>query len=266
MEKITVIDERQSTVVKSNILVQEARYSLSVVQQRILLYLISKIAPGSTEFAPIELNVLEFCEIAGIKGKKYAAIKEEVKKLADSSFWIESQGKEVLKRWINSETPPQIIQRSGTITLCLSNSLREYLLELRSHFTQYQLEWVLAFKRKYSIRLYEYLCSRHYNTLEPYVFQITLANLKEVLGTEEHYSRFNKFNEKVLQPAAAEINEFSDKKIIYKPIKKGTTVVSIEFTVIHKEALEALETEHRINKKLGLPDGQLTLWEEISSR
>lgn len=45
-----MMDSRQMFVVKANALIQKSRFSLSLQQQKIVLYLISKIQPNDEEF------------------------------------------------------------------------------------------------------------------------------------------------------------------------------------------------------------------------
>ena len=45
-----ILDVRHKTVVKANDLIQKSRFSLSVQQQKIVLYLISQITQFDTEF------------------------------------------------------------------------------------------------------------------------------------------------------------------------------------------------------------------------
>ena len=64
-----MISSRKQLVVKSNTLIQEARYSLSVQQQRILLYMISRIDPNQDHSTPCEISITEFCALCGLEGK-----------------------------------------------------------------------------------------------------------------------------------------------------------------------------------------------------
>ena len=47
VEMITGYDEKYNVVVKSNDLITKSRFSLSLQQQRIILFMISKINPAS---------------------------------------------------------------------------------------------------------------------------------------------------------------------------------------------------------------------------
>ncbi|HXU28059.1 MAG TPA: replication initiation protein, partial [Bacteroidia bacterium] len=48
---------------------------------------------------------------------------------------------------------------------------------------------------------------------------------------KKSYAEFKHFNNMLLKPAIAEINDVTDLKIIYEPIKKGGRVNIINFSV-----------------------------------
>ena len=60
------IQMRQNTVVKANELIQKSRFSLSLQQQKIVLYLISQITPFDEDFKLYEFSIIEFCRVSGI--------------------------------------------------------------------------------------------------------------------------------------------------------------------------------------------------------
>ena len=53
--------EKQMLIVKANDLV-EARYKLTLTQQRLVLYLIAQINKGDTDFQTYKLSVTDFCK------------------------------------------------------------------------------------------------------------------------------------------------------------------------------------------------------------
>ena len=64
-------DSRSMVVVKSNSLIQQTRYELSLQEQRLLLYLISKIKPDDKTLEEIEISIKEFCKIIGYNETQY---------------------------------------------------------------------------------------------------------------------------------------------------------------------------------------------------
>ena len=263
-EKSTVSDLRLRTVVKANELIQRSRFSLSLQQQKIVLYLISQIMPYDEDFKTYEFSIPEFCRVCGIdetSGKNYQDLKTAIKEIADKSVWIETEdGRETLVRWISK---PYINKKSGTIQICLDSDMKPYLLQLKKNFTQYELLWTLNFKSKYSTRLYELIKSIHFHELENYERIFSLDDLRRMLGAEK-YKTYQTFKTRVLNPAVEEINAFSDKNVSYEPIKNGRAVAKIRLSIGTKETIERLRLQSNIEHQLGLD--QLTLWDTMEER
>lgn len=252
---------RHSTVVKSNDLIQKSRFSLSLLQQRILLYLISQITPVDDDFKLYEFSIAEFCKVCGISynGRSYNEIKAIIKEIADKSVWITlaDEKTETLVRWIEK---PYINADDGYVRIKLDADMKPYLLQLRENFTQFELIYTLKMKSKYSIRLYELIKSIHYNELKEYVRTYKVEELKILLdGTS--YNTFKDFHQRVLKPAVEEINKYTDKIINYEQIKNGRKTIAIQFTIGSKEADDRLKIIHDIDKEFGT--NQMTLWEKF---
>lgn len=250
-KKMELTDVRTQRVRKANELIQKSRFSLSTQQQKIILYLISKISPYDEDFKLYEFSIMDFCEVCGIPlegGRTYTMLKEAIKTISDKSMWVKlPNGKETLLRWIEK---PYIDERNGTIQIKLDTDMKPYLLQLYENYTQYELIYTLRFNSKYSIRLYELLNSVHYDELKPYRYEIEIERLK-VLIDATNYDNFTNFFKRVLTPAIKEINLYSDKTIEYKLIKEKKTYKSIIFDISHKEPIDrfkiAAEIEEEFN-------------------
>lgn len=264
MKKETCLDVLDKQVRKSNLLIQKARFSLTIQQQKIVLYLIAQIQPWDDDFKTYELNALEFAKVCGLEfkgGKDYTELKEQIRKIADKSMWLllEDGDTEALIRWIES---PKIKKNSGIIQLRLNEDLKPYLLQLKSRYTQYQLIYTLHFKSKYSIRLYELVCSIHFHELEEYKRVFKIEHLKRYLDCENY--KYRDFRRDILDKAVNEINRYSDKNISYEPITIGRKVVEIELTITTKDAVDRLKISSEIEHELGL--NQMTLWDTLESK
>lgn len=256
------LEIRNKTVTKANELIQKSRFSLSLLQQKIVLYLISQISPYDENFKIYEFSIQEFCRVCGIdesSGKNYSALKEAIKEVADKSLWvILDEDEETLLRWIEK---PYINKKDGVIKIRLDNDMMPFLLQLKQNFTSYELIWTLHFKSKYTIRLYELIKSVHFHSLDPYDRIFDLEELKRLLGAET-YKTYQTFKERVLKRAVQEINEYSDKNLRYEVIKSGRSVSKIKFTISSKDSLEAARIRSDIEKELGMD--QLTLWDKMA--
>lgn len=247
---ITGIDDKYNIVVKSNDLITKSRFSLSLQQQRIILFMISKINPFDEDFHELEFDIKDFCRaccIDGKNGKYYITLKEHIKNIADKSIWIKlPNGKETLLRWIEK---PYIDEKKGTIRLRMDRDMKPFLLDLKKNFTEYELIFTLYFKSKYTIRLYEYIRAIHGNRQRDFA-EITLSidELKDKIDANT-YTEFFDFNRRVLKPTVKEINEHSDMYIDYELLKHGKKVSAIRFTITHKTQSEILALYQAIEEK-----------------
>jgi len=250
---------REYKVVKHNKIIQRSRYKLSAQEQKIILYLITKIKPEDTELDLYEFKIKNFCEMCGIdetSGGNYAFLKKAVKDLSDKSIWVTlDNGLETLIRWVER---PYIDKKSGTIKIKLDEFMRPYLLELKEHFTAYNLYFTLAMKSKYSIRIYELLKSYEY--LSEFTFDI--EELKKMIFAEK-YKMFKDLRVKVIDIAVREINDFSDITITYKIVKNGRKADKIRFTIEPKnDTMHRMETFRKIEERIN--PAQIPEWRDVA--
>lgn len=246
---------RDYKVVKSNDLIQKSRFDLSTQEQKIILYLISKIRPEDTELHEYEFSIVEFCKICGIdyaNGKNYGNIKKTIKSLNDKSIWVTlKDGGETTIRWIER---PYINKNSGAIKIKLDELMKPYLLQLQERFTQYELLYTLPMKSQYAIRFYELLKSYEWKK----TVDMEIDELKRMLNAE-HYTRFYDFKKKVLEIAMKEIDDYTDLKVEYTLKKKGKQFTGIVFQIGTKRDLsERLLTWQKINQKITKRDDKAT--------
>lgn len=227
--------DRGQYIAKKNQLIRQVRFDLSTTEQKIVLFLISKIKPTDTDLEPITLKYKEFLQLCGIDtehSKNRNNIKNTLKKLADKSCWIKlPDDTETLFRWIED---PIITPRQRSITLRLKAILKPYLLELHSYYTQYQLLYILPLRSKFAIRLYELMksCESMGSATFP------LNKLRELLNlSPETFKTYADFRRYVIELAIREINQHTDLEVTFNPIKKGKKVESIEFQIKAKENL-----------------------------
>lgn len=241
-------NNRFNIVVKSNQLIQQSRFSLTTQQQKIVLYIISQIEPSDEEFKLYQFKITDFCAVCGIepKGDNYNMLKNAIQSIVNKSIWITlPNGKETTVKWIEK---PYIDRNSGTIEIKLDNDMKPYLLKLKEKFTEYELIYTLNFKSKYSIRLYEYLKSIHYNKFEEYTTIISIDDFQVILDSS--YTDFKDFHSRVLKPAFKEINQYSDINFAYDIVKNGRKATDIRLRISTKETVERAETVAEIVREL----------------
>lgn len=242
---------RERTVSKANELIQRSRFSLSLQQQKVVLYLISQIEQNDDDFKLYDFSIQDFCRICGIdceNGKNYSNLKRTLKDIADTkSVWIKlDDGRETIVRWVEK---PYIDYQSGIIQIKLDNDMKPFLLQLKEKYTKYELIYILRFKSKYSIRLYELVKSIHYHELETYQKIFEVKELKRILDAE-NYTETRDFKRKALFPAIQEINRFSDKNVEFEEVKKGRKITHIKLIISTKDAINRLNIRNELEKDL----------------
>ena len=253
---------RDRRVTKSNDLIQQSRFCLTLQQQKCILYIISQINLWDDDFRLYDFSIQEFCKVCGIEtdGRTYKGLKDALLGIRNAGIWVTMpNGKERTLAWIEKV---EFDSGSGIVRVRLDEDMKPYLLHLKNNFTSYEIVYTLHFKSKYSIRLYELIKSIHYRELEPYRQEFTLDELKRRMDAEK-YREYKNFKARALEPAIKEISTFSDKTISYEEVKNGRKVETIAFTVETKSAMEWIEVRDRIDKDMGLLPGQMTLWDEL---
>ena len=258
--------ERSMKVYKADELLQKARFNLSLTEQRIILYSISKIKPTDNVFQEYVFELKHFYSLCGINGKEsYNEIKKTLEELRKKTWWItmedpHSPGTEC-ESLVNWFTVLRTNKSTGKVTVKFHDDMFPYLLELsrrmeeeRHYFTAYEFRYVLPMKSTYSIRLYELLKSYQKNNQE---WWFKLEKLKHILDCE-NYKRYADFRRYVLEPAVREINQYSDLNIGYEIEKDGKKIDIITFYMTEKDNLNKIQAQ-----KTGLTelDGNIHYWD-----
>lgn len=224
-------------VVKANNLI-EARHDLTALEQKIVLYSISKLREneGNIVFFRIE----ELAEKMGTTSDRYQELSRIVENLKRRELFI-IDNKNGSKGLLSANWCSAAYFKNGVIKFEFPNLILPYLMELKNNFTSYQLDNVMKMKNKYSIRLYELL--KQYQQIGKRVCSI--QELRETLCLEEQYDRFADFENRVLSQAKKEINEKTkDLYVEYKKRKKGKAITDIEF-IIHTKGKQENEEQER---------------------
>lgn len=252
-QELKVRSDRNMEVYKRSDMLQKGRHELTLQEQRCVLYAISKIKPDDTVFQEYKFEIRDFYRMCGLQNESYTDLKAILKGLSDKSWWVETApNEESTVRWFQKV---RTNKKSGTVTIRFDDDMMPYLLELskqNEYYTHYQLKYILPMKSQYAIRLYELLKSYQLNN---YSWFFDIDDLKKKLNCE-NYVRFPDFRRWAIEPAVAEINDFSDIKIAWEPIKEGRKVVRMVFYMVEKNGNDLLEAEKAGNDQI---EGQIEL-------
>lgn len=231
---------KNDLVVKHNNLI-EAKYKLSLQEQKLILILASKIKKDDENFKKQTFMVKELKDILELKGESYYQEFQKItEKLISKVLKIKNKNRLLQISFLSSA---EYFHNEGKVELCFDEKLKPYLLQLQENFTKYQIKNVIQLNSVYAIRIYE-LC-KQYEILKERVF--ILDELRDILGiNKDKYKRYNDFKRKVLLQAQEEINTKTDLLIDFKEIKTGRKVTSIKFIIAKQKV--TLETKEKIEK------------------
>ena len=271
---------RNNVVTKNNELIQNGKMNTSLIEDKALSYLISKIKPGDDVNKKYIFNCKEFQVLLNWNDDaSYKNIKIMLKNLGDRSAWIKDGSddkKETLIRWFNVV---DLNTGNGDIEVSFHEKIFPFLMALRTQeeinfFTSYKLQNIALMKHRYSVKLYELLKSYQFNnkkwtfefgTGSEYDIQLKIAEVKEDSTTKnlipvipKRWLNWALFKKDVLDPAVEDINKYSDIKVdfvgkkedIYRHKTKG--IKSIEFYMVQKTSLEQQETNDVIDVEYGI--------------
>jgi len=238
----------RNEVRKSNQLI-EARYRLTLGEQRLILHLCSLIHSSDKDFKSYEIRVKDFAKMFGLEKRNniYKAVENAAKELAGKRLDISRDGKEIYVSWLSYV---EYVEGSGIVKVEFHRSLKPYLLQLQEYgnFTKYQINHVVSFKSQYSIRLYELLKQKAF-TAEKRKFSrcFEIESFRSILGIAvNEYEVFSNLRRKVIEPAIEEVSEYTDLEITDVHYgKTGRKVTDITFVVEVRQAdeMQALQLE-----------------------
>lgn len=227
----------QTIVRKSNDLIQNAMYSLTLSQQKLMLHIFAMIKPSDTELPRYEMSIYEFLKLCGVdphNGSMYKQVKKNIEDIANAKVqWIRLAGtqKITMFRWLSSAT---IDEGTGKIVLTLDQSLKPHLIQLKEFYTTMNITYTLPMKSQYSIKIYE-LCKSYQNLYlekkkkgEPLVWSIETLK-KQVDCNASNWAHVRRT---VLDKAKSEINGKTDILFDYAVYEKDRQrVIAISVTI-----------------------------------
>lgn len=234
-----VIVSSDLIIYKDNYLI-EASYKLTLVEQRLMLFCISKLnphKPQQKQTITVEEFVKQFPDIK--PNNAYNQIKSAIDELGERWVKVKDPKRTKQFRWIQSK---EYFNDQGSAVIEFSNAVMPYLCQLEKQFTNYQLRNISGFKRTYSIRLYELLTQ--YRSLKSRI--ISVLDLRTLLQLDNKFTMWADFKRYVIDPSINEINKKSDLKVTYKSFRKGRNIDSLEFYIEVDTRIKMFESQERV--------------------
>lgn len=230
--------------VKQSNAMNEARYKLSMQEQRLILTIASLIKDEDTHATEYSMTAPQLSRLWGITADEvYTVAKEVTKELHHRTLEIVDDKAKYFRRsnWVHRSE-----YKNGVLTMRMHEDLAPHLFQLKKAFTVIQLETVLKLKSIYAIRIYELL--KQYEKFEERTF--TIQELREMLVLKDKYPQYAHFKKYVILQAQKELAstdmafEFTEDKKYTRSIQEITFVFAKK-TDDEKELIEFKKWFHR---------------------
>jgi plasmid replication initiation protein len=249
-------EDKSLYVVSSNDLVR-AKYSYTLWEKRVFLYMVSQLKRDQTEFPMMRIAIRDLMRFYGTFGKgEYSVIRSVPENIIKKPFYIPYVTPDGERRWlfmsvISAGTQPDMGEKreESYIELQFNPVLAPHLMDLRERFTRYNIRNISELQSVYSIRMFEFMKENEYKKDG---FEISVDDLKEMLFMKaqdndgaEVYQLYADFKKRVLMKAQEDLNEHCDTTFIFEERKDGRRVTKIFFKPLKNQPLEDAETPQK---------------------
>ena len=244
----------KSLVVISNRLV-EARYRLTVEEQKLIRILASTVRKDDSDFKEYTFTIRDLATAIGIEhNDPYRVLKKVSKRLITRVLEFDDvEEKQLIQApWLASVNYKY---GKGIVSMTFSPALKPLMLYLQEKFTKYELGNVLRFKCTYSVRFYE-IGKETLGKKAPQLI-IEMDSLRGMLrlGNEE-YTDFRNFKRRIMKPAADEVNKLTDISMQWQAVRggRGGKVKGIALQYGHNNNAPHVQPNGAANGKTETPE------------
>lgn len=216
--------KKSALVVQSNKLI-EARYTLTISEQRLIFIMISLIEKDDEDLKEYSINLTEFAKILNISPQfLYQEADKITERLMGRILHIQEGIKRIKLHWVSLA-----IHERANLTISFHPKLKPYLLQLKGAFTKCNLTTLNKFRSMYAVRMYQLLYQ--YKNLGSRMFEI--AELKEIIGLDkDQYPSFEDFKRRIINPAKLELDKKAEISFILEKIKTSRKITHLKFIII----------------------------------
>lgn len=229
-----------------NSFVFAARYKLNAREQKMLLYLISKLNPkNQTDFHKQAISIAELKDLLTSDDKRHGSFRERLQESVNnlvscqihfpSTFTIDGIQFRNVINWFQYCVTKQDEQGQVYLEFAFSEILKPFLLNLKEYVRLNPVD-ILKMRSAYTIRIYQIFKAefdRMGNKRQAKV-AFTLSELKELLAIEDKYNSgdLKDFRNRVLNKIRDEVNEQSTSiQVDYVYVKTGKKVTGVIWTI-----------------------------------
>jgi plasmid replication initiation protein len=243
-----------------NSFVFAARYKLNAREQKMLLYLISKLNPkNQSDFHKQAVTIAELKDLLTADDKKHGSFRERLQDSVNnlvscqihfpSTFTIDGIQFRNVINWFQYCVTKQDENGQVYLEFAFSEILKPFLLNLKEYVKLNPVD-VLKMRSAYTIRMYQIFKAEfdRVGKLRQAKVTFTLIELKELLSIEDKYNSgdLKDFRNRVLNKIRDEVNELSTSiHVDYTYVKTGKRVTGVTWVISDKKS----DTSPRTKKK-----------------
>ena len=223
----------KATTIRQDYQLVNAKYKLSTTEIKFILLSLTQIKKEDTEFQEYEIKVSEL-EAYLQAEQNETRLKQFAKKMMSKPLEVPTGDGWIIANWF---ADVEYIRGQAKFKVSFSKKLKPYLLDLQERFVHYNLRYILPLTSAYSVRIYQML--KEYEKLK--IRYIKVDELMELLQVPKSYKIYNRFKEKVLEIAEAELLEHCDIFFTLEEEKDGKKVDRLIFRIYpNKQSQEGL--------------------------
>lgn len=240
------------TVQKSRPLFALWRSELTLPEFKILDTYLSRIDSHNPDRRTVTFSKGELEDLLGIKKINLSTLDERLSHLMTTIRIDDSSSRRGFVRIALFERAVAEQDEYGLwqVQLECTRSAMKYVFNVENlGYLRYKLRCITALKSRQAYVLFMYLEANRFRN----PFEVNLDELKQILSceNEESYRQFKRFNDLVLKRIQRELNEKTECRFHYEPIKRGRSVVAVRFTL---DSIAAAIPDQQVPGQMSLND------------
>ncbi|MFC6197765.1 replication initiation protein [Ponticaulis profundi] len=211
-----------------------ASHGLNLSEKRLVSMAVAKLSPKAAALPgkPIKISAVDFAKQFGLEPHTaYVQLREAQENLFNryirhiEHYGPNDQKIEVVKmRWISSI---RYKEGEGEVSIAFAPEIAQFLVQLKKHFTSYQLSKAAALRSTYSWRLFENL----ERFRETGVWEVDMDRFHTIMETPKSYrANFAQTRRWVVDPALSELAARTNITAEVEPIRRGRKIARLRFT------------------------------------
>lgn len=244
-------------IFKGNHLIQaKPTKHLTAREKKLVSYMVASINPYDDDYKEYSFPVTDFARFFNITDKNVNKEYEKIAKgILSKPFTVDTPEETFTVSWLSEAT---YVKECKEIRWRYTPKLKPYLIRLKKYYTKYRMINLIHLDNCHSESIYE-LLKQHEKLGHR---DITIDELRDYLALQKKYPLYSNLKAKVIAPAVAEINQFTDINCSYKECKKGRKIVSLKFSIWSDPNNKYIQQALAVNNEESSSEEKLTLKED----